>query len=270
MNRTNLYNWITFSLTENQDSFVCFVEFFSDELKVEIRNMLSSIFHWIVTYDDDRNFYSYSNTVKDFLWRYNSKSDNIKKWMIWELLAHLFIPKIISKFETLSVYKNKEESSIKKWFDIMFYDNVDDNLWYWEVKSWWDKSDDSSNNYNKILLERAKNQVNDSIWSDRIPLWDSVLTDVNSTILNSNKKINIKQLLKSDAPWTNERFKKRNVILTSVLYKKMDDKIDINLLSDYTTNTLNTEAFEWLITFSIQKETYSKIELFLNEEINND
>lgn len=92
--------------------------------------------------------------------------------------------------------------------------------------------------------------------------------DVNSTIFNSHKKIDIKKLLDEDHPDTENRNLDRNVILTSVLYKNLDVKICPNNLKNYKLGTDTENIFVGLVVFSIQKETYLRIEDFLISQFN--
>jgi hypothetical protein len=103
---------------------------------------------------------------------------------------------------------------------------------------------------------------------DRSTLWDSVLIDVNSTILNSKKKTKIKDLLDTHHPDSEGRNMDRNVILSSVLYKNIHPKICPDTLKVYKESIDGEKIFSGLIVFSIQKPTYTKIENFLITESN--
>lgn len=244
--------------------YICYVEDFSDELKTKIREMLSSIWHGVVD-STERKQYDYRNTIKRFLERYSSKSDRTKKGMIGELLAHLLIPQY-TDLNVISIMKNKEESSIRKGFDIV-YSNQGNSIWYCEVKSG-GSLDESENidHKNKHLLNRAKTDIQNNSMGNRAALWDSVLVDVNLTIFDSDQKINIRKLLDEHHPDAENRNMDRNVILSSVLYKNMDSKISFPNLKDYKAAVDREEIFVGLIVFSIQKPTYTKIEQFLKEE----
>lgn len=254
----------------NQDTenglYICYVEEFSDELKKKIREMFSSIWHGAVD-SLERPQFTYKHTIKRFLERYELKKDDTKKGMIGELLTHLLIPQYID-FNAISIMKNKEENSIRKGFDIVYTDD-NNSIWYCEVKSGGDtNTTENINTKNKALLNKAKEDIIEHTLGNRATLWDSVLIDVNSTIFSSNKKIDIKKLLDEDHPDADNRNLDRNVILSSVLYKKLDTKICSVELKDHKLNIEAEKIFVGLIIFSIQKETYKKIETFLISESN--
>lgn len=266
MTNNNQTIGITFEEDTENSVYICYIENFSDELKIKIREMLSSIWHGAVD-STERAQFNYKNTIKRFLERYNPKTASTKKGMIGELLSHLLIPQYID-LSAISIMKNKEENSIRKGFDIV-YTNQENSIWYCEVKSGGDTNNSEDiDAKNKELLNKAKTDIQSHSSGDRATLWDSVLIDVNSTIFNKNKKINIKKLLDKHHPDTANRNLDRNVILSSVLYKKLDTKISSNNLKTYKSNIDTENIFVGLIVFSIQKETYTKIENFLTEESN--
>ncbi len=257
---------ISFEEDTENGVYICYIEDFSDELKTKIREMLSGIWHGAVD-SGERQQFNYKNTIKRFLERYNPKTPNTKKGMVGELLSHLLIPQYIN-LSAISIMKNKEENSIRKGFDIV-YSNQRDSVWYCEVKSGGDTNNtEDIDAKNKELLNKAKTDIQSHSLGDRATLWDSVLIDVNSTIFNGKKKIEIKKLLDEHHPDSENRNMNRNVILSSVLYKNLDSKISPENLKTYKLNIDNENTFVGLIVFSIQKETYTKIENFLTEESN--
>ncbi len=257
---------ITIAKDTENGVYICYIENFSDELKIKIREMLSSIWHGAVD-SQERQQFNYKNTLKRFLERYNPKTPDTKKGMIGELLSHLLIPQFID-LNAISIMKNKEENSIRKGFDIVYSNNCN-SIWYCEVKSGGDTNNTEDINIkNKQLLNNAKTDIQNHTLGDRATLWDSVLIDVNSTVFANNKKIDIKELLDEHHPDSEDRNMDRNVILSSVLYKSLDTKISQDGLKSYKTDIDKENIFVGLIVFSIQKETYTKIENFLTQEVN--
>ena len=257
---------ITLEKDTDNGVYICYIEDFSDDIKEKIRAMLSSIWHGSVD-AEERPQFTYKNTVKRFLERYNLKTPDTKKGMIGELLTHLLIPQYID-LNAISIMKNKEENSIRKGFDIVYADDQN-SVWYCEVKSGGDtNATEDIDNKNKNLLDKAKNDIKSHSMGDRATLWDSVLIDVNSTVFNSERQIDIKKLLDKHHPDTEDRNLERNVILSSVLYKSLGTKICPATLNTYKSDLSDEGIFVGLIVFSIQKETYTKIEDFLIEESN--
>lgn len=257
---------VTFHQNSVDSVYVCYIEELSNELKEKIIEMLSSIWHGSVD-ANERPQFNYNPTVKRFLERYQTKTSDTKKGMIGELLSHLLIPLYIN-LSPISIMKNKEENSIRKGFDIVYTDE-NNLIWYCEVKSGGDTNiTENINTKNISLLNKAKEDIKEHSLGNRATLWDSVLIDVNSTIFNSNKKINIKKLLDEDHPDSENRNLDRNVILTSVLYKNLNVRICPENLKNYKLGIDTENIFVGLLVFSIQKETYLRIEDFLISQFN--
>lgn len=254
----------------SDNTILCYINDFDDELKDLFRKNLNSIFHGLVEVNKNPIIYNYKNTLKDFLKRYRSKSKNLKKWMIGELLSHLLVTNI-KWFTQVSIMKNKEENSIRKWFDGLYYSDWE--IWYNEVKSWEkQKNIVSSTNNNKNLLDRTidKEQgITKHLFFDKNQiLWQSVLWDIAANIFNWDKKEHtIRELLTNDIPLDGEESNQKfNVLLTTVLYNTLSDKIDFEILSQDTDVIINKWLFSKVVVFSIQKNTYTKIEEFLIQE----
>lgn len=265
---SNLIKGIALEKDTENGVYICYVEDFTDGFKEKIREMLSSIWHGAVSSAENQDIYNYKKTIKNFLNRYSHQSNNTKKGIIGELLTHILIPNYISDFEVISVMKNKEERSIKKGFDVVYYDKSIKNIWYCEVKSGGDVDEIEIDEKNKERLNAAKTGILEMVSSNRTTIWQSVLNDVNLTIFNSGRKIDIAKLLKADYPNVENRNLDRNVILSSVLYKNLDTKISPDNLKTYKLGVDNENIFVGLIVFSIQKSTYKKIEDFLSKESN--
>lgn len=254
-------------IIEKQKNSIFYIESISDELKQIIRSQLKGIWNGFAEADSLPRFYSYKNTLTEFIDRYNSKSSSIKKGMIGELIAHLILNHQDNGLSSLSILKNKEEKSIKKGFDIIYYDIDNNKLWYSEVKSGSSKTGShTSTAYNNILLNRAKKSISTMITEKRNSLWESALIDVSLVIKENAGRLNLKQLLSDDSPNLNVN-QKKNVILISSLYHNLSDEIDENSVSDFLDSTIIEDLFEEVIIISIQKETYEAVAKFLSDEI---
>lgn len=247
---------------------IFYVDLFSDQFKQVIRDLLRGIWNGFAEADTLPEFYSYERTLTAFLERYNSKSEDIKKGMIGELLAHILIGHYDAKLTSLSILKNKEERSIKKGFDIIYWHQDHKSLWYSEVKSGRSESgSDNSSQYNRILLTRAKAGIISMISERRNSLWESALIDVSLVIRENSGRLNLKQLLSQDAPTINLD-QKKNVILISALYHELQDCIPETCVSDFYNENVTEDEFNQLIVVSIQKATFEKVAQFLHDEIN--
>lgn len=254
-------------IIEKQKNSIFYIESLSDEFKEIIRLQLKGIWNGFAEADSLPRFYSYKNTLTEFIDRYNSKSSNIKKGMIGELIAHLILNHHDNGLSSLSILKNKEEKSIKKGFDIIYFDSDNNKLWYSEVKSGSSETGThTSTAYNNILLNRAKIGISTMIAEKRNSLWESALIDVSLVIKENGGRLNLKQLLSDDSPNLNVN-QKKNVILISSLYHNLSDEIDEDSVSEFLNNTITEDLFKEVIIISIQKETYQAVANFLSDEI---
>ena len=252
---------------ETKNYSIFYIETFSNEFKQIIRDQLKGIWSGFAEADILPEFYSYKNTLKSFLERYNPKSENIKKGMIGELLAHILLGHQENELTSLSILKNKEEKSIKKGFDIIYCNLTENKLWYSEVKSGRsEKGLENSNTYNTILLNRAKVGIGSMISERRNSLWESALYDVSAMIRENDGRINLKLLLSGDSPSINSN-QRKNVILISVLYHGLMDLIIESSINQFFTDATSENVFESITVVSIQKDTFEIVADFLRDEL---
>jgi len=255
-------------IIEKKENFAfCRVESFSLDLQNKIRDELSSIALGAAEVSKLPEYNNYHSTLIEFLERYNSKTEIIRKGMIGELLSHILVPELFQNLTSLSVLFNKEERSIKKGFDIIYCDIAQSTLWYSEVKSGHRTGDDSSEKTNQLLLKRAYSDLKDKFVEGRTSLWRSAIIDV-SLVLEENKRFTAKKLLSDDSPLVAPSISKdKNALLISVLYENPNNHLTLNGLKVIFDELLVKKEFESLILFSIQKETYQKIANFLQREV---
>lgn len=244
---------------------LCFINEFSDTFKKLIRSTLN-----IVCYGPSINTpelikeYPFEQTITSFKERYNSKSDDLKKGMLGELLAHILINNFLDKLKVFSPYFNKEESHIRKGFDILYIDTQNSCVRYGEVKSGVIHRNKTISETNKELLYNAevdlKEKLNDQT---RTVLWDNAKTDalVYRTLGNN---INLHSLLNKDQQTHLSKDKK--VILISVCFHDINNKIEISTIENFYEKHITRGNFSDTVIFSIQKSTLEKIETFLLEE----
>ncbi|GAA4204888.1 hypothetical protein GCM10022289_23550 [Pedobacter jeongneungensis] len=255
------------SFVKENNSFYCRIDVLSDELKQKIREQLGSVWSGFANIEDLPEIYSYRRTLESFLDRYRSKSEETQKGMIGELLAHILIPEEFPQFHSLSVLKNKEERSIKKGFDIIYY--KEDVLWYSEVKSGRSESrSHNSNEYNEVLLDRAHKGISQMFESERSSLWESALIDVKLCINSRDKVVELSKLLDNDSP-VHQSSDKKNVILISVLYHCPSDPILLEKVVGFKNKVASEDCYLDSIVFSIQKKTFEAIATFLELELAN-
>lgn len=247
---------------------LCRIEKFSDELKDKIRSELVSVSYGAAQSASLPEYYSYKNTLTNFLDRYKNKPDDTKKGMIGELLAHVLMPTIFTNLASLSVYFNKEDRSIKKGFDIVYLDTSINDLWYSEVKSGHCPEDHDSDQANATLLARAHMGLKDMFLEGRQSLWDSALADVQLTFGDIKGK-SAKAMLSADSPLIKKSSKSndKNAILVSVLYECPTNPCSISGVKEYLDLVRTANDFKGVVIFSIQKKTFERVAEFLEAEI---
>jgi len=255
------------SITNEDGCVVCYINDFSDELKAIIKEDLVCICYGKNEVDEDTlDHYSYADTLRNFLNRYEEKSDETKKGMIGEFIAHLIINKVLSNLQSISIFFNKEDLSIKKGFDLNYVDIEKSVVWYGEVKSGEVNVTSDPDTKNKELLGASKRGIAEYLTGARNNLWESVIIDAGLSFPVELGR-NVKNLLKMDIKDLRENTQaKKNAILISVLYHNIENKIAHEGVREYFKQVTAKDIFSEVIIFSIQKSTYKKIEDFLNKE----
>lgn len=237
----------------------------SNELKDIIRTQLSGVFSGFAHIENVPALANYKTTLKSFFERFQGKTEKTKKGMIGELVSHILFNHFLSDFKSLSILKNKEERSIKKGFDIIYFNTGKNSLWYTEVKSGRKKTT-KSNDYNTVLLKRSRTSIIGTFGSNRSSLWENALIDVELMIKGKKNKFVLTDLLSKDMAMVSKSSLK-NVILVSVLFHDLTDSVLMNTIEDFYSETKTLKTFNDFMAVSIQKATYEKIVTFLKSEI---
>jgi hypothetical protein len=249
-------------------SCLCHVESLSEELKNVIRDRLISICHGESKAEKSSKIYSYKVTLKEFIKRYKNKPPKIRKGMIGELLSHILIIKEFPNLKAASPYFNLEEGSIKKGFDLLFFDSDCEGIWIAEVKSG-EAARIKSNKKNIRLLNTAKNDLKRRLDEQNTTIWLNAINGANLALKKGKVKDKINEILENVA---NEVVNgksgslNKDVILISVLFKSLNDKILIDSINKKRRKIVGEAIFGKLLVFSIQKETYQKVARFLKDE----
>lgn len=251
-----------------RDCFVCIVEDLSEALKELIRKRLVSICEGEYKAEEKETIYTYKATVKEFLERYETKSENMKKGMIGEFLAHLFVFEQLGNVRSASPFFNLEEKSFTKGFDLVLYNSATENILIVEVKSGETNEHESSKDKNLSLISTAKNDLktrlsenNQTIWRNavnKLTVNDKGVRELVEGILEGNFVI-----ARDESPVSTDD----DVVLTSVLFNDVADAVNLNDV--FTTKAIIDEEgiFKSTIIFSIQKSIYEKVVEFLKEEV---
>lgn len=249
---------------------ICHIDFFSEDFKSLIRKQLSSVCHGPSKAAWKRRAYSYKSTLKGFLERYDSKTNDIKIGMIGELLTHLLILEYFPEFNTVSPYFNMEEKSIKKGFDIILFSLEDNEIWITEVKSGELHNNKNANQTNSALLSKAKSDLKARLNENATTLWENAING--ALVALENKRDTKDAVLEILGEFEDEVEENKaistdkNVILVTSLFANLSDQIEERRLKRYSDNVIKQKLFKELVVFSIQKNTYKRVVDFLKEE----
>lgn len=256
------------TIQKKKSAVICIVNHFSDELKELIRARLSEICHGPDAVVAGAVYSSYSQTLTEFIKRYDKKHENTKKGMIAELLAHILLFKAYPSFEPVSPYFNIEERAIKKGFDVVVFEKENNRMWITEVKSG-NAKEKKADSFNKKLINIAKNDLKERLSENETNLWLNAINGAKIALSSGDFKTQINELLQmcySEAANETQTGLSKNVILVSVIYRGLDDLITLNEVKGKRKKINDNKIFSKVIVFSIQKETFQKVASFLKSE----
>ena len=251
---------------------ICYIKNLSDDLKQLIRCNLTTICHGshISDYSDEPLF-SYEATLESFLERYDKKTPKTKKGMIGEFLSHILITTLFAEFDIASAFFNLEEKSIKKGFDLLLYNSLENSVWITEVKSGNKHKNKSHDQTNSILLNTAKSDLKVRLNEQEKMYWYNAVNSVRASLHDEKdyKKALIKILVQEGNATTQNKANSGDncVFLVSNLFGPLSNPISPKTVDNFLKTTEKEKLFEKTVVFSIQKATYSKIVNFLKSEV---
>lgn len=244
---------------------VCIITEISSELQTLIRKYLASICHGISVGEADEPEYSFGRTLAEFLKQYSTKPEDTQKGMIGELLTHLIIPQVFKDFQPASSLFNMEERNIKKGFDIILFHEVEKTVYFTEIKSG-NANKDTSDEKNAALLSLAKNDLAGKLQEQDSHHWHNAINGAKLSLDEKDTKVEVVRILKealSDAQNEKADSKSKCVILSSVTYKELSDRITLKRATAYLANCSD---FAKTLIISIQNDSHKSIEDFLRTE----
>lgn len=252
---------------------VCHITDFSDELKGLIRKHLSTICHGSHVSDYLENpMYNYQSTINSFLERYEKKAAETKKGMIGEFLSHIIITSLFDEYAIASAFFNLEEKSIKKGFDLLLFNIVDNTVWITEVKSGNLHTSKTHDQTTTILLNKAKNDLIKRLDEQETQYWHNAINHVRAAVHDEadyrNVLLNIlREKHGKDAAAGEAKSQDKNVVLISNLFAPLSTKVSNRPAKILAMKLSDKEVFANTVVFSIQKATYQKVIAFLQAEI---
>ena len=225
---------------------------------------------YISDYPDDPLF-AYEATLASFLERYNAKVTNTKKGMVGEFLSHILITELFDEFDVVSAFFNLEEKSIKKGFDLLLYNSLDNSLWITEVKSGNLHKNKTHDQTTRVLLNTAKDDLYKRLNEQEKMYWYNAVNSVRCALHDERdyKAALVKILIKEgSAAAKNKATSNDNcVVLVSNLFEPLDTRISNKTGRSFLKRINKAKLFAKAVVFCIQKETYKKVIDFLETEI---
>lgn len=257
---------------------IYYIHNLSEEFKQEIRNQLVKVCHGESREGSLHDIYSYKETLKDFIHKYQEKSTEAKnrqKGLIGELLVHILIG-IEDKFLVTSAFFNLEENSFKKGFDITLYDKDRREIWITEIKSGEKQARHKTPSTSMVaLINKAKKHLTthlDGVESRM--LWLNAINHANNALKDSrNEKKAILDLLErmgSEASHDRFSFKTCNVILVGVLFHSMSEQIIRKEIEKKFSCLEQEQHFKKVLVMAIQKATFNAVYEFMKSEVENE
>lgn len=254
-----------------------FIEGLTDELKLEIRKRLVAICYGADQAQSISKIYSYKATVKEFVKRYKTSSEDYKdrkKGMIGELLVHIVL-ELEGRFITTSPFFNMEERSFKKGFDITLFNSSTDELWIVEVKSGMkQKNQANSNSAIVALINTAKNDLKKRLNEQNTVLWHNAINAAKVSMDSSSSQKNaVVKLLEQcaddavDEQMSSDTF---NVVLSGSLFHSLSERIEASKVGKKYADVVKSDLFNKVFVMAIQKETFEAVYNFLESEANNE
>jgi hypothetical protein len=243
------------------------IDTLSDDLKGSIRARLCEICYGSLTIRTPSVQSDYKPTIAAFFERYDDKTSRQKKGIIGELLTHVLVREYLESLQPASILFNKEERSMRKGFDLVFFESFDETVWYCEVKSGGlirRKATPTTRTLD--LLSTACADLMNKLENGPQSIWDSVVFDSNLTVDEAVRPL-LRRILNDDAPSVRHNDFTAAAILVSVVYAPPTTEVVYDHVVRYHGEKFGEEPFDDLIVISVQKETISRVEEFLRGEL---
>lgn len=180
------------------EASILVLEEVTEEIKEVLLSRLVEYCFGRVNAAEDPDYYSLDTTIEEFFKLYDTKSDETRLGIAGELIVHLLVPHGHDRLVSAALYLNKEESAIKKGFDLTFHDSGDGGIWYGEVKAGRVNEAQTADSKVRALIGIAERSLNEMFTSDvRKKRWDAAILDADAT-LHSGQAATVKKLLRAD------------------------------------------------------------------------
>lgn len=255
-----------------QEKYCLFhIEELTEQMKAVLREELADICHGAEPVSTGSKIYSYKNTIKEFLKRYNGKTPEIQEGLIGELLTHLLLRHYLEEYEVVTPFFNMEERSIKKGYDVILTEKEEAKIWIVEVKAGQIHKNKDSNQTMKELLNTAKNDLKKRLNDGNLSLWQEAINGAKLAYKsNRNLKEAVVDLLIQYGEEVADELSvsnNKNVFLSGVLFAELNDKVIEDTPKNKQSRIEKEGLFGSTYILSLQKHTYELIYDFLRNEI---
>lgn len=246
---------------------VLIVDFVSDGLKGLVQARLSDYCYGASRVMEDTTYYSFEKTVEQFLERFESKHRTTQIGMAGELLVHLLMPMAHPALTNVSIYFNKEERSIKKGFDLTFFEEASRAVWYSEVKSGEPTDQSADVKAASLLATAASDLASKTRAGAPRSRWESAQLDA-GLALNSNEAQTVKALLRRDATVVDDgRDLLVNAVLAVAVFHDPEHcEIDKEAVIGAAQRIAGSNRFQALRVIAAQQSVFDDIIQFLKTE----
>lgn len=248
---------------------ILILEEITTEIRETLHSRLAEYCYGRVQAEEDPDYYSFALTVEEFFKLYDSKPDQTRLGIAGELIVHLLVPHGHERLVSAALYLNKEESSIKKGFDLTFMDESDGGLWYGEVKAGRVNTSQTADGKVRDLINDAELGLHKMFTSDvRRKRWDAAILDANAT-LQSEQADSVKKLLRADfnAAQSGNSVKVRALLCAVVMHKMDLSEIDGDTGKALITSVSGRGRFEEIRLLLIQQSDLEDLVELLRESI---
>lgn len=254
------------------DTLLFHISEVSQDLFDALRSNLSRICFSEAKSISRRRTYSYKNTVREFLKRYDNKTEDTKIGMIGELLVHILLLENRSDLHHASPFFNLEERSIKKGFDLILFDQSCGELWITEVKSGQlHKGKDADGTCNDLILT-AKRDLQQRLGDNETSIWENA---INGAMIKLDGKPNLRtkvlEILNTIEDATAEgenNASARGVILAAGLFSNSTNgQLNPQALKNSHRKISEEAIFHKVLVLAFQKDSFNSLVDFLRSEV---
>lgn len=261
--------------TINENGCVVFyIDEFTEELKTIIREKFSAICYGGAAAATGKALYSYKVTLKEFIRRYEEKTEEQQKGMIGELLFHILLNEFMEEYQVDSPYFNLEERNVKKGFDLVLNrtgENGKPEIWITEVKSGNLRKDKDSSRSAVTLINTAKNDLKKRLVDqESTVLWMNAVNGAKAALDENKKERNaIISILEDYGGMVIDGSLNThdvNVVLVGTVFNTLEDQIKSASILAKKRRVDRENLFNDAFLVAIQKATFDAVYDFIESE----